>query len=771
MPEISSPTPCAPPFSLREELVRGTVWSRILALSVIPAGVFSAGAAPAGADPAAPSPENPPNSDSAIHALPPILVTGAGEGYKPELATSPKYPEPLLDTPQSISIVPHEVIVDQNATSLRDIMRNVPGVTIQAGEGGNTPGDNFIIRGFSARTDLYQDGVRDVNGFYRDPFDIEQVEVTKGPAGAFIGRGSTGGFINIITKKPTTTPFYIGTGSVGTDDFYRGTLDINQPIRLGWDTGKASAGTGKDDKGLPSTEEPEAALRVNAMWHNSDFPGRQEVNSERWGIAPSFTIGFGSPTQLTLSYYHLEENNMPDFGIPWVTATNNVLASKRNQPASVSFSNYYGLNQRDHEELRTDEFTAIVNHNINDSLDARALFHYGRNYRDSIISAPRFISDDSDMINREFQSRDEIDQVLTTTFDVTWRPTTFGFEHTLLAGLEFTRENSQNRLRSNPMAPLADLYDPNDNDHFIGSNVRTGDVNEAVTNDYAVYLFDVVKLGWQWELSGGLRAEYYSANYDQDAAEGPNTAFRRIDKELSWRAALAYKPVPFGTVYFGFGTSFNPSAEGLTLTADTALLEPERSTSYEIGTKWEVLDRRLLLSGAVFYTQKENSRTPGASPDDPGMVLEGEQQALGFELEARGKLTKNWEVIAGYTYADTQIVKSNTPAEVGSELPGVPRNSFTLWTEYKLPWNLEVGFGSQFVDQRFANPTNTRNGGSYVTFDAMVAYRVNKNLSLRLNVYNLTDETYIAALHTAGSFGHFIPGPRRSATLTATLEF
>ena len=152
-------------------------------------------------------------------------------------------------------------------------------------------------------------------------------------------------------------------------------------------------------------------------------------------------------------------------------------------------------------------------------------------------------------------------------------------------------------------------------------------------------------------------------------------------------------------------------------------------------------------------------------------MLQGKQQALGFDFEAKGKLTKDWEIIGGYTYTDTQIKHSNTAAEVGNELPGVPRNQFTLWTVYHFPYGIEAGFGAQYVGQRFANLINTRDAGDYYTFDAMAAYHVNKHLTVRLNVYNFTDEEYIGGLHIQGSFGHFIPGPRRQATLTAEMLF
>jgi catecholate siderophore receptor len=759
-----SPSPELFPQSLRQDLLSRPAVS-VLAFALVNTAVVTGAEAAPPATPAPVPPVKQPKREPGTTTpaqMPEVVVSGVSDGYQPLRVISPKYPEPLLDTPQSISVVTSEVMRDQNATNLRDVLRNVPGITIQAGEGGATPGDNFVIRGFSARTDLYVDGVRDVNGYTRDPFNIEQVEVVKGPASVYSGRGSTGGSINTVTKTPGAKAFYEIDGGVGTDEFYRATIDLNQPIRFGWN----SHHPGKN----VIEREADAALRLNALYQSGDVPGRDVADFARWGVAPSIAVGLNTPTKLTVSYMHFEQNNMPDFGLPWVTATNNALIAERNKPAPVPFSNYYGLNQRDHENLTNDEVIAILSHAFTDNVNLRYTFHYARNRRDSIISAPRFISNASSDINREFQSRDEVDTAMTNELDLVWGLNTWGLQHTFITGIEYTYETFQNFLRSNPMAPLADLYDPDVNDHFNGPNVRTGAVNEADTNTGGIYLFDTIDIGEHWQISGGVRGDYFEADYDIKDAAGNVTSFDHTDKMVSWRAALLYKPVPIGSIYFAYGTSFNPSAEGLVLSAATADLDPEKTSTFELGTKWNLLDQRLSLNAAVFYTLKENARTPGLSPSDPVTVLQGEQQVAGFEIEAKGHLTRNWQVIAGYSYLDTQIKESNVPAEVGNELPGVPAHTFNLWTTYDFG-KLQAGAGVQYVGPRFANTINTREAESYCTLDAMLAYQVTKNVNVRLNVYNLTDETYISGLHIQGSYGHFIPGPSRSATLTVSLEF
>ena len=402
------PSESKTPLSLRQELL-GRPSTSVLAFAMLNAAAFSAEAA----TPPEATPTSSPRdaaakaaSDDSLEWMSKIIIEGSADTYKPELASNPKRPEALLNTPQSISVVPREVIRDQNATNLRDILRNVPGITIPGGRRRREPRATILSSGVSprARTSTWTARATSTAST-AIPFNIEQVEVTKGPASVYTGRGSTGGSINVITKTPGQDPFYALNAGIGTDDYTRETLDINQPFRLGWgqqDTSK----DGADNK-------PTAAFRLNALWHTQDVPGRDEASYQRWGVAPSLAFGLGTTTQLSIQYMHLDQNNMPDFGVPWITATNVPLAGFRNQPAPVDFSNYYGLNQRDHEFLRTDEIIASLEHNFNEALDLRYTFHAGRNYRDSIISAPRFISNTSTDINREFQSRDESDDVLT----------------------------------------------------------------------------------------------------------------------------------------------------------------------------------------------------------------------------------------------------------------------------------------------------------------------------------------------------------------------
>ena len=704
---------------------------------------------------------NSPATDAnAATQLPDVVVRGSNDSYKPEAVASPKYTEPLLDIPQTITVVPRAVMEQQGATTLRDVLRNVPGISMQAGEGGGgLPGDNLSIRGYNVRSDIFVDGVRDFGAYSRDPFNTEQVEVAKGPSSSVAGRGSTGGAVNLVSKTPKLNPFYTGSFGLGTDDYKRGTVDVNQPLK---------------DMGLDG-----AALRLNLMAHDAGTPGRDVVKNQRWAVAPSLAFGLGKPTAVTLGYLHMQQNNIPEYGIPWVPAnTNAALADLGNTPAPVSYDNFYGLKNYDYEDVTSDVATAEVRHDVNDSLTLRGLFRYDRTDRSSAITAPRFVNANTNavLLNRQLQRRDMVNEAFVTQGDATVKFDTGPVGHALVAGVELSREEQDNRNSAQTgNQPQADLYNPNPGQLPLGPMpANTGIPNHAKADTLAVYAFDTLKFGEKWELSGGLRWDHVESRYNTNTTAATSQELSRTDDLPSWRVGLVFKPKPNGSVYFGYGTSFNPSIEagntGLSLTTNTVALKPEETRSYELGTKWDVFDERLSLSAAIFRTEKVNARTSGINPGDPPTVLDGEQVVQGVELGAAGEITRNWSVFAGYTYLHTEVEKSNTAAENGAGFSNSPEHSFNLWTTYRLPRGWQVGGGAQYVGERLNNLSsngNVRRAPDYWVFDAMLGYELSENVSLQLNVYNLANERYIDRV----GGGHFIPGPGRSAMVTANLKF
>jgi catecholate siderophore receptor len=652
--------------------------------------------------------------------------------------SSTKYTEPLLDTPQTINVITKEVIEEQGATTLRDVLKNVPGLTITAGEGGNPAGDNLTLRGFSARNDIFVDGVRDLSPQSRDPFNLEQVDVVKGPGSVYTGRGSTGGSINLLNKTPGLRRSFGGTLDFGSDRTRRATADINVPFG------------------------DSLAFRMNLLGHHSGVAGRDVVKFDRWGVAPSLSFGLGKPMRFTVSYYKLKQNNISDYGIPWVPVTNNVLVEFRDRPAPVPRNTFYGLRDRDFESLNSDLVTLKFERDFDDNLSLRNQFRFADSSRDSIATPPRFANNNSTAINREMRSWLTEDKVWDNQTDFIAHFSTGTIEHSLITGLNLTRENNTRGTRTAPNM-LTTLLNPNPDDVFTGVITTSPIVGDVTANSQAVYLFDTAKFGKQWEFNGGLRWD----RFDADGITTTGAPVSRVDKMLSVRAGAVFKPLPQGTIYASYGTSLNPSLEGLSYNTANAVIDPEKTYTVEAGSKWDFFSGRMLLSGAIFRVEKLNARTPGILPGDPPQVLEGKQKVQGLELSVEGNVTREWQVLAGYTFLDSMTVDSNVPAEIGKELVNTPPQSFNIWTTYRLPSGFHVGGGARFVDRRFGNTINTRFVDAYWTFDLMASYPISSHIDLRLNISNLTDKYYFDRI----GGGHVVPGPGRMAMLSTSFRF
>jgi len=677
--------------------------------------------------------------------LPAIAVEGQAaplsQGYKPERASSPKFTEPLVDTPKTITVIPREVIEERGATSLTEVLRTVPGISLGAGEGGIAAGDRTFIRGYEARGDTFVDGMRDFGAYFRDPFNLEQVEIVKGPGSAYTGRGSTGGSLNQVSKTPRAENFVGGALTLGTDMTKRATVDINQVAADG------------------------VAVRLNAMGHDAEVAGRDEVEQQRWGVAPSLTIGLGGPTQLTFSYFHLTQNNIPDYGHPFAPATG--------KPVDVDRDNFYGLVNRDYDDAQADIGTVRLDHEFNEQLSLRSQLRYGRTLRDFIVTKPEYTAGAS-VVQRNVRTRDSEDTILANQTDLVSRFETAGIEHTLVTGIELSREESENRARgpNSTSNPPADLFNPNPADPFSVYPTHTGARTEATVDTLALYAFDTVKLSEQWELVGGVRWDHYDTDYTSTAADGTATNLSRVDKFWNWQGSIVYKPLPNGSIYVSYGTSSNPSAEYMSLSAGSSTQDatvntaPEENVAYELGTKWDLFDERLSVTAAIFRTEKKNARQN--DPFGPDQVLTGKNRVDGFEIGIAGSITDRWQVFGGYTYLDSEIVKSNNTDEVGKEFANIAPHNFSLWTTYDVTDDIEVGFGALYADRRYANNTNTRKLPSYWRFDAMASYQLTENVGLQLNLLNLTDETIYDSTHNGQ---HALVAPGRTLLLTTTFKY
>ena len=681
-----------------------------------------------------------------------IVVTG--ERYRINTLNS-RLPD-VRDAPQSISIIPREIIEQQAATTLNDVLRNVSGISMAAGEGGGGPaGDNLTLRGFGARNDIFVDGIRDFASYTRDTFNIEQVEVVKGPASAQTGRGSTGGYINLFSKQPQARTFYAGTVGIGLPGYVRGTVDLN----VGGEELGVGGGT---------------ALRVNALYHDADTPGRDHVETKRWGIAPSVAVGLGTDTRAILSYFRLQQDNVSDYGIPFIpnTTTNPALIPFKDKPAPVDYDNYYGLLDRDFDETKVNIATFALEHDLSEGIRLANTTRYGYAVRDSIFSSPRLQTPASTQVTPQAQSRDTVDKILLNQSNVFAKFETGSLRHDAIAGFEISWEKSRNQLRSVTAGSTTDLFDPDPERPWVGTITDIpGEVVRAKTDTVAAYLFDTVHFSEQLLVTGGLRWEHNESEFNPAPSQISATVqpIEREDSYLTWRAGLTYKPVPSLSLYIGAGTSVNPSIENLTQsTPNESLggLKPEKSRTYEIGAKWDGFGGRLLLTTAIFRTDKTNARTP-AIPGEPAQVLEGKQRVDGFEFGATGRITDRWQLIGSYTYLDSEVRDSNTLTDIGNRLGNVPKHSGSLWTLYKLPMGIEFGGGVRYVSGRYTNTANTRHVDDYWVADATLGYDISKQMTLRLNAFNLFDERYADQL----SGGHFVPGAGRSAVATLAFRY
>jgi catecholate siderophore receptor len=657
---------------------------------------------------------------------------------------SDRLPDDVQNTPQSITVVTEKLMAAQGATRLEDALKNVPGITFNAGEGA-ARGDTVNLRGFSAFNDFFLDGIRDAAVYTRDSFDLESVEVVKGPSAILFGRGSTGGAINQVTKAPVLTSLGSVTADFGTNDLYRATADFNVPL------GQA------------------AALRLNLMGESSQVPDRDLVRNRRWGVAPALAFGIGTDDALTFAFLHQQENNLPDAGVPLLAGA----------PAPIPRDAFYGLasdSVHNHDDIGTARYRHIFSPNLSVA-DTLRYAHYEFDFRETMPNYGANIPSDSTPLSSILVGRDAAasrgnQTTLTNQTDLTARIDAGWTTHTLVTGIEFSRQTSDIGRYNNPFnanntwIPETPLLSPDPFEVTPGLQPVASE-QDTTAHSASAYVTDTVSMGTYVDLIAGLRFDRFSADYRQlTVKSGALLNLDHVDNVVSPRAALVLKPTVAQSYYLSFGTSFDPSAEALALTTKTADLGPVKAKTYEAGVKTQWMDGALLLTGAAFRTRVDNAQTN--DPENPTItVLSGDQRVDGFELGASGYLTQKWEIFAGYTFLDSKTIESGTAAFVGKQLPNTARNSLNLWTEYELSDSFEVGAGANWLGHRFDDFGNTASLPGYVVWNAMASYRVTDAIQLQLNGLNLTNKYYLQnAYYTSAAENHVLPGAGRSVRLS-----
>jgi catecholate siderophore receptor len=674
-----------------------------------------------------------------------VQVNASTTGYKTDVSTiGGKTPTPLRDMPQSVVVISQDLLEAQGATSLQDALRNVPGITIGGAEGGQI-GNNINLRGFTARTDIYIDGFRDRGQYYRDTFDLESIEVLKGPSSMLFGRGSTGGVINQVSKLPTLHELDEITTTIGTDDRYRVTGDFDQPLS---DT---------------------SAARVNVFAQDNHFT-RDVMYNKDAGLAPSLRFGIGTPTEITLFALLQHNHDMPDYGLPPLNG----------KPAPVDHDTFYGLT-----DDRTVQDVAMaggrIEHKFSDDVILKDQLQYNWYKTDALETAPNnlvttagvpidrtqgnYTDAPLDEILVQLASHDRVihDTSLDNQTDLITKFSTGSWAHTLITGAELGHDTYENQAYARAGLPLVPLVDPPYLPEADTVTSTVGNHAEGSANTTAAYANDTIKFTDQWQAVLGLRRDRYEASLD-NSISAPKAADQTV-YFTSQRAGLIYQPSYEQSYYVSYGTSFDPSLETLTVTNNTQALPPESNKSYEVGAKWDLLDDKLDLTAALFQVEKTNARTQ-VSPTE--YALTGDIRVRGGEVGLSGHVTEAWQVFAGYTRLNALIVEASDGTQ-GNVPANTPANSASVWNSYRISSDWEIGGGATYLSQRYAANTDLVTVGGYTRWDAMLAWHQPK-YDLRLNLLNLTDKEYFDALIPSDG-GRSIPGIGRTLLLTADYRF
>lgn len=740
---------------------------------------------------------------------------------KADRAESPKYVRPLLDTPQTITVVGNQTISKQNLLTLRDVLSTVPGITFGAGEGGGGYGDSINLRGQSANTDITIDGVRDSAQYSRtDPFNIEQVEVINGANSVFGGSGAIGGTINLVTKRPKAEDETLIQAGIGTSDYYRATIDSN--MRL------------SDD----------LALRLNAMVHENDVPARDVDRYRRWGIVPSVRFGIDGPTSMTLLYVHQQDKNTPLYGVPYYK--NGIYDGPL---PGVPYSGYYGYRNLDRQDQTIDMLTAIFEHRFSDLLSVRNLSRWQRVEQDLVVDPPQAgtyclasgltqagvacaagqvpgiyyptlnpaaTSPTGPRGNFRYSENQALYNQLDFTFNIPGG-------HTLVLGTSAMQEDYN--LDSGNLIRQADGTAPAQVDPINIANpngLYTGPVNEIRTAhqdsdlfNVAAYAFAGVKIFDQLELNGGVRYEHNRARFRADTiatpanggAYTPGARQDVTDTLFSYRIGLVYKPADNASLYVAYGNSLTPTSTSVrsgcglispdqqSLGLDPCGVKPQKAVNYEIGGKIDLLDSQLQLTAAIFRNKRTNYAVASNDPSIGNInVNDGRNRVDGLTLGASGNITPNWTIFANYTYLRSKVLQSvsnyclanpgatYTPTgataavacpaydpQAGNPMINTPKHSGSLFTTYNLPFGLQIGYGLTYQGRFYLNNARTipatvlYRSDAYTTHRAFLSYAINDNLTAQLNVQNFTNKRYYTSIRNNGWAN---PGEGRSWVLT-----
>jgi catecholate siderophore receptor len=746
----------------------------------------------------------------------------AAAPYKVDhLQASGKFPEAIVNTPKTVTVLSKELLEDKNATTLKQAILSTAGVTLGTGEGGNAFGDRFFIRGFDARNDVFIDGVRDSGVSVRENFFTEQVEILRGPASSFEGRGTTGGAINIVTKQATTDKsFYNMDTTFGTDATKRVTLDVNQVVN--------------------ST----LAIRAGGLFQDADVAGRSYTTDDRQG---GFVASTWKPTdtvKITSNYIHTYLNGIPDFGVPYYRpgatgSSSQQFTSTAGGPFpdfGVNRNNFYGFVNRDFFKVQQDIGTINGEFQIAPDLLLTNKIRYSQsvnNYIGTLAESPTTTSANPQTwtVTANPQSRYQITDVAANQTELTKKFYAAGFKHTLLGGVEIDQETSSidkyagltsegagGAFSGSGSLAGVNIYSPQFTNLPFGQPTLMGMPTRIGINTASVYLIDSANYNDRLILNGGIRYDDYQIKTSGYGTVNGATAFGSQAASFglpNFNLGITYKPLPNGSVYAAYATSSDPVGSEFDGTSTAygglapvlngnpaQIFGPEKNTAAEVGTKWEVFDRHLLVTGALFQTTKENAReaynvtsTANQTPNCPYLagtvgsiscITAGAAYYVrGIDLGATGKITKKWSVFAGLTLMESRITASTVPTanmpqpllyttNVGLPLANVAHQSFSLLSKYQLTDVWEFGGQAVYRSKVYGGTLLAANEGTsipdYWRFDAFVEAKINKNWKVKLFVNNIFNKLYYDALYQSGT-PFVLEAPGRAGYLVVSARY
>ncbi len=665
-----------------------------------------------------------------------IVITGHSEGYRAtDSRTATKTDTQLIDVPQSIQVITREKLDDQAQHSIADVLRYVPGTTVGQGEGNR---DQITLRGQNTTADFFLDGVRDDVQYYRPLYNIERVEILKGPYALIFGRGGGGGIINRVQKTPTSGEVRASAAaSLSSFGAWSVAGDINLLI------------------GAP------AALRVNAEYEALDS-FRDYVDGQRFAINPYFAIDLGKGWKAGLSYEYVNDSRVTDRGVPSLACTVPCTPA----PLAANRDTFFGIPGVNRTTLKAHIIKARLDGQIASNLNWSSTVLYGdydKYYANAYANGPA--STQTGTVALAAYTDPTKRQNLIAQTNLVWDFKLGDVTNKILFGLEYGNQDSSNQRRNGVLSAsslnLAAIVYPTVS--FPVLNRNTVSQVEFVS----AYVQDQLSLGEHIQLVVGLRHDRFRIT-GTDLIPAAPRAFGRKDNRTSPRFGLIYKPQENASIYASYSESFLPRSgdQFLTLTTTQENLAPEKFTNYEIGAKWDIKPD-LSITAALFQLDRSNATTRNPADITQEIVI-GKTRTKGAEIAINGRILPGWQISGGYSYQDAKVIGTELV-----RLPQVPRHQFALWNRYDPSSRLGLGLGivhqsSQFAAIRTSLTTLPTQLPAFTRLDAAVFYKVSDALQLQLNVENLLDQTYFADAHNNNNI---TPGAPINARLTAKMKF